>query len=97
MAKQTVKRAFQLTNKYPELEEILKYNAKIKTAVILMQATKMDMEEAMTKRDTQIGNILLKYYNYIVQPTDQVMFMDQTNKILVYDIDNNNHGEFSKK
>lgn len=91
-----LKRAFKLSSKNdPDafINQLDMVEAEYKTNVILLNAAKEGMKAALKRRDEIMHKILLKKFGYILSHTDQILYMNQTKELRVYDPATMNIGE----
>ncbi len=81
--KEPLKRAFQL-KKNDDLEILKKLNNRLKISSLMLSAARDEIEKIMYNRDQMINNILLDDFHYIIKVDDKVVYLDQINKIFVY-------------
>ena len=80
-----IKKAFQLTeNNSEEIDVLENSNNELKAASIMLDVARRTVQEAIAKRDKLIEEILLDY-EYLLSPTDKVIYNPQLYKILIYE------------
>lgn len=84
-----LKKAFQLKSNTDDLQIAI---SKIKVAYTLLNMNKRDLIEAVHEKEELINRILLKEFNYIVESEDVVLFLEQLDKIYIYDVIDNKDG-----
>jgi len=80
-----LKKAFQLDKTLPEAKQLAQLGTEVTISVMMLNTAKKELTEALNERNELLRDILLDQCNYILSPTDKVLFMDQTSEIRVYD------------
>ena len=70
-----------LENAYRDLQKSI---AHLKVAIMMLEGAKKDLQEATMLRDKTMRKILLDNFSYFVTPVDNVIYNEQTSKILIY-------------
>lgn len=81
--KEPLTKAFQL-KKNLDLEILKKLNNRLKISSLMLSAAREEIEKIMYNRDQMINTILLDEFSYIIKVNDKVIYMDQIDKIFVY-------------
>lgn len=89
-----LKRAFHI-NKNETVQELNQLATDISVSLMLMNTAKRELADGMNRRNEILRTLLLEDCNYIITPTDKVLFLEQTSEIRVYDSNGTTQAQIS--
>jgi len=80
-----IKRAFQVDKTTPEAKQLTQLGTDITISAMMIKSAKRELADSMNQRNIILRDMLLDQHDYIVSPSDRVLFMEQTSEIRIYD------------
>lgn len=90
-----LKRAFHISSQGEEAQELNQLSTDIAVSLMLINTSKKELALGMNRRNEILRTLLLEDCNYIITPTDKVLFLEQTSEIRVYDSNGTTQAEIS--
>lgn len=80
-----IKKKFTLNINSIDTVKLNKLTTEVQVNTMLLDVAKKDLVCTLTERNSVIKTLLLQQFEYILHPTDQVMYNDQLGEICIYE------------